>query len=124
MFRITTGGCMIAASFVLPMGKSVVNWFVLAVSLAFMAAVVKISIEKDCINVGATIIATLILVLFPVSFFTAGGFYSGVPEWLVIYFIYISVMLVGKRKIVFYVLCIAETELCYYLYCRDHMPNL
>ncbi len=115
MFRITTGGCMIAASFVLPMGKSVVNWFVLAVSLAFMAAVVKISIEKDCINVGATIIATLILVLFPVSFFTAGGFYSGVPEWLVIYFIYISVMLIGRRKIVFYVLCIAETELCYYL---------
>lgn len=115
MFRITTGGCMIAASFALSMGKSAVNLFILAVSLVFMAVVVKVSIEKERINTGATIIALMILVLFPVSFFTAGGFYSGVPEWLVIYFIYISVSLAGKRKVVFYLFCIAETELCYYL---------
>ena len=112
MFRITTGGCMIAATFVLPMGKSVTNWIILVLSLIFMAVVVKVSIEKDRINRGATVIALLILVLFPFSFFTAGGFYSGVPEWLVIYFIYISVTLAGRRKIVFYVLCVAETEIC------------
>ncbi len=115
MFRITTGGCMIAATFVLPMGKSVTNWIILVLSLIFMAVVVKVSIEKDRINRGATVIALLILVLFPFSFFTAGGFYSGVPEWLVIYFIYISVTLAGRRKIVFYVLCVAETEICYYI---------
>ncbi len=115
LFRIATGGCMIAAVFVLPMGKSAANWLLLVASLIFMAAVVKVSIEKDCINTGATVIALLILVLFPVSFFTAGGFYSGVPEWLVIYFIFISITLAGRRKIVFYLLCVAETLLCYYL---------
>lgn len=115
LFRIATGGCMIAAVFVLPMGKSAANWLILAASLIFMAAVVKVSIEKDCINTGATVIALLILVLFPVSFFTAGGFYSGVPEWLVIYFIFISITLIGRRKVVFYLLCVTETLLCYYL---------
>lgn len=118
LYRIATAGCMIAASFALPMGRSVLNWIVLAASLVFMAAIVKFSIEKncmDCINKGATIIAMLILILFPYSFFTAGGFYSGVPEWLVIYFIYISITLVGRRKIVFFILCTMETLICYYI---------
>lgn len=118
MFRITTGGCMISAIFVLPMGKSAMNWLILAVSLIFMAVTVKISIEKDRINTGGTVIASLILVLFPISFFSAGGFYSGVPEWLVIYFIYISLILIGKRKIVFFLLCVVETALCYYISLR------
>lgn len=56
--------------------------------------------------------------LFPISFFSAGGFYSGVPEWLVIYFIYISLILIGKRKIVFFLLCVVETALCYYISLR------
>lgn len=118
LYRIATAGCMIAAAFALSMGRNVLNWIVLAISLVFMAAIVKFSIEKncmECINRGATVIAVLILVLFPFSFFTAGGFYSGVPEWLVIYFIYISITLVGKRKIVFFILCTIETLLCYYI---------
>ncbi len=118
LYQIATGGCMIAAAFALPMGRSVLNWVVLAVSLVFMAAIVRFSIKKncmDCINRGATVIAVLILFLFPFSFFTAGGFYSGVPEWLVIFFIYISITLVGKRKVVFFILCTIETLLCYYV---------
>lgn len=118
LYRIATAGCMIAAAFALSMGRSVLNWVVLAASLVFMAAIVKFSIEKncmECINKGATVIAVLILVLFPFSFFTAGGFYSGVPEWLVIYFIYISITLIGRRKIVFFILCTIETLLCYYI---------
>ncbi len=118
LYRIATAGCMIAAAFALPMGRSILNFVVLAASLVFMAAIVKFSIAKncaECINKGATVIAVLILVLFPFSFFTAGGFYSGVPEWLVIYFIYISITLVGRRKIVFFTFCTAETLLCYYI---------
>ena len=84
LFRAGTGICMVAAVFVLPMGRNLINYLILAASLIFMALVVRVSIRKDCINKGATAISVLILVLFPVSFFTAGGFYSGVPEWLVI----------------------------------------
>ncbi len=115
MFRAGTGICMIAAVFVLPMGRNMMNYLILAASLVFMSVVVKVSVRKDCINRGATIVSGLILVLFPISFFSAGGFYSGVPEWLVIYFIYISITLTGKRKLVFYLLCVAETEICYYV---------
>ena len=115
MFRVATGVCMIAAVFVLPMGRSIANMLILFASLVFMAVVVKMSIRRECINAGATVIAVLILFLFPISFFTAGGIYSGVPEWLVIYFAYISITLTGKRKLVFFLACVAEALYCYYI---------
>ena len=87
MFRIVTGTCMVALVFILPMGRNIWNVLILAASLAAMAAIVKISIQKEQIQRGATAISILLLLLFPVSFFTAGGFYSGVPEWFVFCFI-------------------------------------
>ena len=114
MFRVVTGISMVALAIVLLMGRNLVNLLFLAVSLVSMAAVVKISIRKECINAGATVITILLLLLFPVSFFSAGGFYSGVPEWFVLCFIYISITLEGRRKRFFFLLCAAETLLCYY----------
>ena len=113
MFRIVTGICMVALMIILPMGRNLMNLLILAASLICMAAVVKISIQKKCINTGATLITILLLLLFPLSFFTAGGFYSGMPEWFVLCFIYISITLEGGRKAVFFLLCTAETLLCY-----------
>lgn len=115
MFRVVTGVCMVALIFILPMGRSIANLLILAVSLIAMAMIVKVSIQKECINMGATSIAVMLLLLFPVSFFTAGGFYSGMPEWFVLCFIYISITLEGRRKAVFFMLCMAETLLCYYI---------
>lgn len=115
MFRVVTGICMVALMFILPMGRSVANLAILAVSLVFMAAVVKFSIKKECVNAGATSIVALLILILPVAYFTAGGFYSGVPEWFVLCFIYISITLGGRRKILFFALCIAETLLCYYV---------
>lgn len=115
MFRLVTGVCMVALIFILPMGRSIVNLLILAGSLVYMAAAVDISIKKERINEGATSIAVLMLVVLPVSFFTAGGFYSGVPEWFVLCFIYISITLAGRRKLVFFLLCTVETLLCYYI---------
>lgn len=114
MFRIVTGICMVALAMILPMGKSLANILILAASLICMTVVVKVSIQKKCINTGATFITILLLFLFPLSFFTAGGFYSGMPEWFILCFIYISITLEGKRKAVFFLLCTAETLLCYY----------
>ena len=115
MFRLVTGVCMVALIFILPMGWSIANLLILAGSLVYMVAVVDISIKKERINEGATSIAVLMLVVLPVSFFTAGGFYSGVPEWFVLCFIYISITLAGRRKLVFFLLCTVETLLCYYI---------
>ena len=65
MFRMATSICMVALMIILPMGRTITNLLILAASLICMAAVVKISIQKECINVGATIITVLLLLLFP-----------------------------------------------------------
>ncbi len=113
MFRVVTALSMVALLFVLPMGRTVANWIVLTASLLFMEAAVRLSIRYHCISAGATAVTVLLLLLFPLSFFSAGGFYSGVPEWGVICFIYISLALVGRRKTVFYLLCAVEILVCY-----------
>ncbi len=102
MFRVVTGVSMIALIFILPMGRTFMNWLLLAVSLAAIFMITKVSIQKERIITGATAIAVLLLLLFPVSFFTAGGFYSGMPEWFVLCFIYISITQTGRRKAVFF----------------------
>ena len=61
MFRVVTGICMVALMFVLPMGRSLLNMLILAVSLICIALIVKVSIQKKCINRGATAIAVLLL---------------------------------------------------------------
>lgn len=115
MFRVVTGICMAALIIILPMGKNLINLLVLAISIACMAIIVRISIQRKCIQAGATAISILLLVLFPFGFFTAGGFYSGMPEWFVLCFIYISLTLSGRRKVTFFILCTVETMLCYYI---------
>jgi len=87
----------------------------LAASLIGIIVIVRFSIQKKCINKGATYITVLLLLLFMFSFFSAGGFYSGVPEWFVLCFVYISITLEGRRKAIFFLLCTAETLLCYYI---------
>lgn len=115
MFRLVTGICMIALIFILILGRFTANVFIMAGSIAFMYIAMKISIEKECINVGATAIVILLLLLFPVVFFSGGGIYGGVPEWFVLCFIYISITLKGKRMVILFLLCTAETLLCYYV---------
>ncbi len=113
MFRIVTAICMVAMIFTLPMGRSMWNIVILIASLVLISAIVRVSIRKESIQAGATAIVMLLLILFPFTFFTAGGFYSGVPEWFVLCFIYVCITLQGKRRIVFFGLCAAETLLCY-----------
>ncbi len=122
MFRIVTGICMIALIFTLPMGRSILNAVLLIISLIAMAVIVRFSIRKRRIQMGATAIAVLLLSLFPITFFSAGGFYSGVPEWFVLCFIYVCITLQGKRRTVFFGLCTAETLLCYGI--AFYFPNL
>lgn len=115
MFRVATGVCVIALILILSMGRSVANMLILAASLTIITVVTRLAIKKGHINAGATINTVLLMLLFPFSFFTAGGFYSGMPEWFVLCFIYISITLEGRRKGVFFLLCMVETLLCYYI---------
>ncbi len=102
MFRVAASICMVALLIILPMGRNLINLGILAISLIGMTLIVKVSIRKECIDAGATAIALLLLLLFPISFFSAGGFYSGMPEWFVLCFVYISITLEGSRKRFFF----------------------
>ena len=102
MFRIVTSICMIALIFTLPMGRSILNIVLLIVGLTAMALIVRYSIRMRRIQAGATAITVLLLLLFPITFFSAGGFYSGVPEWFVLCFIYVCITLQGRRRAVFF----------------------
>ena len=113
MFRIVTLTCMVALLLIMPMGQSVWNILALGASLVAMGLIVKYSIKKERIQTGATAISVLLLLLFPISFFSAGGFYSGVPEWFIFCFIYVCITLQGRRMAVLLALCIVETLLCY-----------
>ncbi len=121
MFRLVTGISMVALVFILIMGRFTANIFIMAGSIAYIYLVLKFSIQKECINAGATAIVVLLLLLFPVVFFAGGGINGGVPEWFVLCFIYISVTLKGKKMVVFFLLCTAETILCYYV--AFHYPE-
>lgn len=122
MFRLVTGISMVALVFILIMGRFTANIFIMAGSIAYIYLVLKFSIQKECIDVGATAIVVLLLLLFPVVFFAGGGINGGVPEWFVLCFIYISVTLKGKKMVVFFLLCTAETILCYYV--AFHYPGV
>ena len=115
MFRLVTGISMVALVFILILGRFTANLIILPASLIYMYTVARISIQKECINAGATATVLLLLMLFPMVFFTGGGIYGGVPEWFVLCFIYISITLEGRRKAVFFVLCTLETLTCYYI---------
>ena len=113
MFCMVTAICMIALIFTLPMGRSILNIIILVVSLAVIGLIARLSILKKRVQTGAMAIVILLLLLFPFTFFSAGGFYSGVPEWFVLCFIYVCTTLQGKRRAVFFALCTVETLLCY-----------
>ena len=115
MFRLVTGISMVALIFILILGRFAANLIILPASLFYMYIVAKISIRKGCINAGATATVALLLLLFPMVFFTGGGLYGGVPEWFVLCFIYISISLEGKRKVILFLLCTLETVGCYYV---------
>lgn len=121
MFRVITAVSMVALTFILLMGWHISNIILLLASLAYMSVVVRISIQKQCINTGATLIVILLLLIFPISFLTPGGIYGGASEWFVICFSYISITLKGRRMPVFFLFCVAETLLCYYV--SFHYPE-
>ena len=65
MFRIVTVVCMIALVFTLPMGRQLLNIAILAVSLAAIATIAKISIRNGRIEAGATAIVVCLLYTSP-----------------------------------------------------------
>lgn len=102
-------------------GESSANLFALLGYIICVALVGGVCVRKNWINLGATLVAILLLLLLPINFFTAGGMYGGAPLWFVFVFLYISLTLYRLRRAVFLALGAVVTVLCYYI--AFHYPD-
>ncbi|MCR4780098.1 MAG: DegV family EDD domain-containing protein [Ruminiclostridium sp.] len=67
-------------------------------------------------DMGSVLVAILSsLLLLPALYFTSGGIYGSTPIWYTFSFLYIGMVLRGKRKTVLIVLMAASTVACYVL---------
>ncbi len=118
MFRLIVGIGIMALTLMLLggliIGENVENMLVLAGCIIYTFVVAAVSISRKCIHTGATLIAILLLILFPVNFFTSGGMYGGTSLWFVFFFVYVCLTLRGIRRILFFAGCAVMTLFCYY----------
>ncbi len=111
-------------------GENIANLAALAVCILCIIAVGTVCIRKNKINLGASLVAVLLIIFLPLNFFMAGGMYGGAPLWFVFVFVYISLTLYGARRLVFLLLGAAEALLCYYVtfhypeYVMQHTLNM
>lgn len=125
MFRLvaTIGAMSLTLMLVckLLIGETITNVVILALFIAFTTAIGVISVQKGYVNAGAVIVAVLLLFFLPVNFVISGGMYGGAPVWFVFAFLYISLTLKGKRRVVFLILGMGIVRLCYYI--AFHYPS-
>ena len=97
-------------------GDDIVATIILVVCLLFFTIVVRASIKKRRVQLGATIIAlVLVLIMLPVAFIFGGSIYSASPLWFVFGFAYIGMTVEGKRKYVLLGIGALTTAIIYYI---------
>lgn len=96
-------------------GEDFVHLIILTGFIILVIAVGVISIKKNQVNTGATILAIILVLFLPMNFFMAGGMYGGSPLWFVFGFVYISLTLSRTRRLIFLIICTVITVLCYYI---------
>ena len=97
-------------------GDNIVNSFVMAGCLIVFMLIVTLAIRRGSVQFGATIIATLlVLVLLPIAFVYGGGLYGGSPLWFVFGFAYIGLTVEGRRKYVLMFIGFITCAIAYYV---------
>lgn len=124
-FRLLTGIGIVAILLMLIcggiFGDSNLDQAMKAGSIVYMSVVLWLSMKTHRVNTGATWIALLLIVVFPINFFLSDGVYGGAPIWFIFCFVYICVTVWGKRKAIFLALNTAVTILSYYM--AYHYPK-
>ena len=96
------------------MHEDAVDLATIAGCVAVFSVVVLLGIYYGRINLAATIIAVIvILILLPVTFFTGGGILSGSPIWFIFCTLFINLAVEGKRKPVLIAMCGISAAICY-----------
>lgn len=103
-------------------GDDIINIFIISVFLVIFSGIVMFSIKKRKVQLGATIIASiLVLFILPVAFILGGGIHGGSPIWFVFGFTFIGMTVEGLRKYVLLVIGGIMTAVSYY--CSYTFPN-
>ena len=96
---------------------------VLALGLIIFSVIVRISVKKRRVQLGATIIGlALVLVILPVSFIFGGGLHGGSPLWFIFGLSFIGMTVEGSRKYILLGLGAVTTAISYYVAYR--FPDL
>ncbi|WP_408070525.1 DegV family protein [Butyrivibrio sp. JL13D10] len=94
---------------------SILNTFIISVFLIIFTVIFMVTIKKRKVQLGATIIASaLVLFILPMAFILGGGIYGGSPIWFVFGFTFIGMTVEGLRK--YFLLAIGgiTTAISYY----------
>jgi DegV family protein with EDD domain len=89
---------------------------ILAGALLLYVAITIITAKLKKTNFGTGATAFLIIFFYiPFSFFTGGGVCGDAPIWILYAILYVSVLMIGPIKKVFYGLIVIEMVVCYYV---------
>ncbi len=97
-------------------GESAVDLAALGTGFVVMCILAWVAVRYKKIQMVAAIIsALLIFLLLPLTFFTGGGINGGTPIWFILTLLFISVILIGKTRVVFQACEILVGTCCYLL---------
>ncbi|MCR5417483.1 MAG: DegV family EDD domain-containing protein [Lachnospiraceae bacterium] len=98
------------------LGESITDILAMAIGLLISIVLAVISIKTGKIQVGATIVALMIVfLLLPVTFLTSGAVNGGTPMWFIFCALFIGLILKGKNRLVCLFCEMVSAAVCYYV---------
>lgn len=121
IFRLFSAIALMAVFVAFVMGffihESFADMFGMAVALILFTLITYFSVKYHKIQLGASIMSLLIiLVMLPLVFLSGGGIYGGSPVWFVFGLVYVSMVIENRALIIFFdILGAAVTVIVYVL---------
>lgn len=97
-------------------GEGKTNIIPMIIALVFLTCITYFSLRFHRIQLGAVMIAAIIIYLvLPLNFLTSGGIYGGAPIWFLFGVVYVCLVVEGKIKYIFLVSSFILSAACYYI---------
>ncbi|MCH5349335.1 MAG: DegV family EDD domain-containing protein [Oscillospiraceae bacterium] len=120
LFRllVMVGLCGLAAGILdsIIIGEDLLNIVLMVAAFIVFLGIFYFSIHSHKIQLGAVIIAIIIMCgLLPFVYITSGGIYGGAPIWLLFGIVYICLVVEGKIKYILLGFSFVIDAVCYYI---------
>ncbi len=112
---VALGGMLMAVIGGIIINENIESIIFTTVVFLVFSLIVYFGYRTKKVNTAATIVSALLVFgSLPVTFFTSGGVYGGAPIWCVFSTLYISMILSGRTRIVFFALDAIIISICWY----------